>query len=247
MITTEPKNILVADDSVFFRTRLSDILVEAGHRVKFARDGREVINELKIDPGGIDLLILDIQMPNIDGFGVLEWMGNNGYIGRFPVLAVTGVYELTQVLNRLKELGASGLITKGFTPEQIVHRINMMLYPEKMSQRIDTRVPVSLPVDFSRGDVTFTGFLLNISSTGVFLHTKEDLLPGSMVRLRFKLPGIDRVFDLKGVVKWTTGSGSDRTYFGGAGIMFTSVTEEDRERIRCFIFEETRRLGLDVK
>ncbi len=247
MITTEPKSILVADDSVFFRTRLSDILVEAGHKVRFARDGREVINELKIDPDGIDLLILDIQMPNIDGFGVLEWMRENGYMGKFPVLAVTGVYELTQVLDRLRDLGATGLITKGFTPEQIVHRINMMLFPEKTSQRIDTRVPVSLPVDFTIGDVTRTGFLLNISSTGVFLHTKEELLPGSVLRLRFKLPGIDRLFDLKGIVKWSTGTGSDKTYFGGAGIMFTSVSEEDQKLIKKFIDDEAKRLGLNVK
>ncbi len=70
MITKNSKNIMVADDSLFFRTKLSDILVEAGHRVRFAKDGREVISELKIDPGGVDLLMLDLQLPEIDGFGV---------------------------------------------------------------------------------------------------------------------------------------------------------------------------------
>ena len=40
MITKNSKNILIADDSVFFRTKLSDILVEAGHKVRFAKDGR---------------------------------------------------------------------------------------------------------------------------------------------------------------------------------------------------------------
>ncbi len=38
MITKDSKNILLADDSLFFRTKLSDILVEAGHKVRFSKD-----------------------------------------------------------------------------------------------------------------------------------------------------------------------------------------------------------------
>ncbi|MBI5902715.1 MAG: response regulator, partial [Deltaproteobacteria bacterium] len=150
MITEDSKNILIADDSVFFRTKLSDILIEAGHLVRFAKDGREVINEIKIDSNGIDLLILDLQMPDIDGFGVLKWMKENGYEGKFPVLAITGVYELSQVTENLKGLGAAGLMTKGFTPEQIIFRVNRALFPDKIQQGAPReRVPVSVPVDFS--------------------------------------------------------------------------------------------------
>src|SRR3972149_3951223 len=90
MITKDSKRILVADDSIFFRTKLSDILVEAGHKVKFAKDGRELIKEISIDAGGVDLLMLDLQMPDIDGFGVLNWLSENGLKGRFPVLVITG-------------------------------------------------------------------------------------------------------------------------------------------------------------
>jgi CheY-like chemotaxis protein len=46
MITKTPKDSLLADDSEFFRTKLSDILIEAGHKVTFASDGREVINKV---------------------------------------------------------------------------------------------------------------------------------------------------------------------------------------------------------
>src|SRR3990170_613048 len=131
MITEDSKNILVADDSVFFRTKLSDIIIEAGHRVRFAKDGREVINEIKIDTDGVDLLILDLQMPDIDGFGVLKWIRESGRHGRFPVLAVTGVYEPGDVLERLKDLGVNGLMSKASTPEQIIFRINRVLFPDK--------------------------------------------------------------------------------------------------------------------
>jgi CheY-like chemotaxis protein len=181
MITRNPKNILLADDSAFFRIKLSTILIEAGHRVTFASDGREVIKRLKVDPGGIDLLILDLQMPHIDGFRVIEWMRDNGYIGRFPTLAVTGSYEPGEVAGRLRTLGASGLVTKDFTPEQVIHCINRILFPEKADVRVQPRAPVSVMVDYTVEDETYTWSLLNISSTGVFLRTRMDLLRGSKV------------------------------------------------------------------
>ena len=185
MIVKTSKNILLADDSVFFRTKLSAILTEAGHRIRFASNGREVIKEISIDPKGIDLLVLDIQMPEVDGFGVLEWINNNGFKGRFPVLAVTGVYDVSEIFDMLKSMGASGLMTKGFTPEQVVFWVNKLLFPQTNAERGEERVPISLPVDFRVGDVDYTGFLLNLSANGLFLHTRLELLPGAMVGLRF--------------------------------------------------------------
>ena len=131
MGTVEPKKILIADDDNFFRVRLSDILSVSGHAIRFAASGKEVIEEIKKDPSSIDLLTLDLQMPDIDGFGVLEWINDNGYRGAFPVLVVSGVSEPGDVLERLKALGASGLMTKSFDPEETVLRINKILFPGK--------------------------------------------------------------------------------------------------------------------
>lgn len=242
MITRNSRNILIADDSVFFRTKLSAILIEAGHQVTFASDGREVIAKLKENPSGIDILILDLQMPHIDGFGVLEWMKENGCAGKFPVLAVTGVYEPNDVLERLKALGAKGLMTKGFTPEQVIHRINRILFPQIDGDRQEPRVPVSVPVDYTLGDTTYTGYLLNVSASGLFLHTSLELLPGSMVTLKFTLPTSDRVFNIKGIVRWSTPPSASATLFGGAGIIYSSVSDEEKEDIRQFVEEECERL-----
>lgn len=245
MITKDSRNIMVADDSVFFRTKLSDILVEAGHNVRFAKDGREVISEIQINSNGIDLLLLDLQMPDIDGFGVLKWMEQNGYKGKFPVLAVTGVYEPGDVLERLRKLGAGGLVTKGFTPEEIIFRINRILFPDKTaagSPRV--RVPVSVPADYTLGDLVRTGFFLNLSEGGAFLHTKADLLTGSMLRIKFSLPNSAKVIEVKAIVKWSTNEVASKTLFGGYGVMFTSVSDEDLNIIREFVDNEARRLGI---
>jgi CheY-like chemotaxis protein len=185
-------------------------------------------------------------MPDIDGFGVLQWIAEAGLRGAFPVLVITGVYEPGEIMDRLRGLGASGLMTKGLTPEQIIFRVNRLLFPEKAAQGAPRmRVPVSLPVDFMLGELNRTGFLLNISETGAFLHTKSELLTGALLRLRFSLPGSERVLDLKVMVKWSTTDVAKKTLFGGYGLMFTSIEAEDLELIKAFIDAEAKRLGLE--
>jgi CheY-like chemotaxis protein len=246
MITKNSKNILLADDSSFFRLKLSTILSEAGHRVTFASDGREVIKKIQANPDGIDLLILDLLMPHIDGFAVLEWMKENGHLGRFPVLAVTGVYEPGEVVGRLTALGADGFMTKAFPPEEIVYRINRLLFSEKTDERsADKRIPISVPVDYTVNDTSYTGFILNISTTGIFLHTMIGILPETVVRLKFSLPGSDMVFDIEGIVKWSTSLSTSKGLFIGAGIKFASLTEEESETEKRFIEEEIKRRSLD--
>jgi uncharacterized protein (TIGR02266 family) len=203
------------------------------------------IAKLKENPSDIDIIILDLQMPHIDGFGVLEWMKQNGHVKKFPVLAVTGVYEPHDVIEKLKALGARGLMTKGFTPEQVIHRINQILFPTKEEDRIEPRVPLSVAVDYTFDNTTYTGFLLNVSASGLFLHTRLDLLPGITVKLKFSLPTTNRIFNVTGIVRWSTPSSSSANLFGGAGIMFTSITDEEREELRDFVKEECERLILE--
>lgn len=246
-ITQDSKNILIADDSLFFRTKLSDILVEAGHKVRFAKDGREVIEEIKIDSKNLDLLVLDLQMPEVDGFQVLEWMNNNGVREKLPVLVITGVHEPSEVLNRLKSLGATGLVTKGLPPEQLIFRVNRALYPDKVAKggRPKARVAVSIPVDYTIGSKTYTGYILNISENGLYLHTKELLQPDSKLDLKFSLTGYDHLFKVSGIVARTTDEITKKKLFGGCGIKFTSLNDGERKIIGEFVNAEIVKQGLD--
>jgi uncharacterized protein (TIGR02266 family) len=244
MITKSSKNILLADDSLFFRMNLSVILTDAGHKVTLAADGREVEKKLRKDAKNIDLLTLDLQMPHIDGFGVLEWMKENGYIGRVPVVVITGVYEAGDVVDRLSSLGASAFLTKSYSPEQVIDCINRILFPEEVDTGREPRVPASEPVDYTLEDKSYIGFLCNISATGLFLRASLNLTPGSELGLKFSLPDSERVFDTKGVVKWSTPVNTITSYFGGAAVMFTSISDEEKEEIRRFVEREQKRLKL---
>ncbi|MBI5048650.1 MAG: response regulator [Deltaproteobacteria bacterium] len=245
MITKDSKTIIVADDSAFFRVKLSDVLTEAGHRVRIVKDGAELIKEIQINPNGIDMILLDLQMPNIDGFGALEWINNNGLKGKFHILAISGVYETAQIIDRLKKHGVEGLMTKAYTPEEIIFRVNKILFPLKgAAQRGDPRIPLSLPVDFNIGEISATGYLLNISETGLFLHTKKTLFPGTNLYMRFVLPGSKKILNIKGLVKWCTQMGGEKSLFGGVGVQFVRPAPEDQKSILEFVRAELKKMGL---
>lgn len=244
MITKDSKDVLVAEDSLFFRVRLSTVLVEAGHRVIVAGGGEGVREKLGRDPDGVDLLVLDLQAPAGDIFSTLEWLGENGLRGRFPVMVVTGAYERDEVRARLGDLGVARLLTKAFTPEQVLFTVNQVLFPEKIKRgKARKRVPVSIPVEFTAGELTRTGFLLNLSDSGVFLHTDVRFDKGAEVNLQFSLAGLHKVLNLDGRVLWTADDRSTRGFFYGYGIAFNSITDEDREILGRFVDGEMKRLG----
>ena len=245
MITKDSKRILFADDSEFYRARFNEILTHAGHKTQTVNNGKEVIEVLQTNSEGIDLLILELDMPGADGYEVLSWIRDNNLSGRFPVLAVTGVHEPTHILKRLKTFGKVSLITKALKPEQVVHKVNRLLFPDKFA-RGEPRVPISIPVDCSVEGVTWRGNLLNLSATGLFLHTVEELQEGTIVNLNFHLPDYyDITIDVNGLVVWSTDLSEEDSFFGGAGIQFLDIFSQEKEILRQFVTRELSKLGLN--
>ncbi len=246
MVEKSSKRVFLADDSLFFRMRLSEILTEGGHEVIAARNGKELIDNIVNERGVIDLLVLDLHMPDMDGFEVLKWIEDNGYKDKFPVLVVTGVYDPLEVMGKLRDMGVARLISKAYTPEHINFMVNNVLYRGLAAAgQKRCRVPVSIPVDFRVGERSFSGFILNISDNGVFLHTKEDLLIGSLVHLSFSLPESEKVMNISGLVRWSTEGKEGSSLFSGSGIMFTEIETDDQDLIIDFVKVQAEKFGLE--
>ncbi len=242
MITKDPRNILVADDSLFFRIKLSDVLIEAGHKVRLVKDGQEAIDEIQADPDSIDLLILDLQMPRVDGFGILRWLRENGYEDKFPVLVVTGVYESAGTIRDLRELGANGFMSKSISPEEIVTRVNVLLFVNKANAGVKRkRVNLFMPVDFSVGDITNTGMALNLSEGGFFFHSDVEVQVGAILSLTFSLPGSNEIIHAKGNIRWAPEESRKKSIFYGYGLMFVMLQAHDRRKIRDYIAAKEKR------
>jgi len=246
MSTKDSKSVLVAVAGEFYEASLSPILAEAGHGARLVTDKDELTGAFKEDPAAFDLIIVDLDMPEIGGVRVFQWLKEKGVLGKCPVLALIDAEITARTLSRLKNLGAAGIISKTFTQEHIAYSVKRLLFQEKVEKRAAVRVPVSIPLDFTVGDNRHTGTLMNISSTGIFLQSGAELLIGARLNLLFSLPGFNRVLNLKGVVMWATRPSVGKALFGGSGIMFTTVSEEDQKIIDDFIALEVKRLGLEV-
>ncbi len=236
MITSNPKHILLADDSMLIRARLGNMLEEAGHHVTIAVDGAAVIDTLNGGNINFDLIILDMNMEHINGFAVLEWMNVNGYMPGIPVLCMTDFSNLNKVSWKASEMGSSGTLIKGLTPGQTIEAVNKVLFQETVSSRTEERIHTSIPAIFEIGSAGHEGTLLNISRGGVFLKTDVRLFIGSTLSLKFTIPGFeDSPLTPKGKVNWLTPAEKKNDFFTGAGVKFKVITERNKTTINEFL------------
>ena len=91
-----PAKILVVDDSRTIRVQLRKLLTEAGFEVVLAENGRDAIEKLGCEP---DLMVLDVVMPEIDGYGVCERLKEFGdRFERLPIVFLTSVKSQAMIL-----------------------------------------------------------------------------------------------------------------------------------------------------
>ena len=107
----EKQTILIVDDSKFNRDILKEILGETYHYLE-AENGNQAI-QLVGDNLGIDLILLDIHMPQMDGFEVLEMMNKSQCINETPVIMISSEESVT-MMRKAYEMGITDYITRPF-------------------------------------------------------------------------------------------------------------------------------------
>jgi len=114
--------ILVADDSVFMRRILIDILKERGKFSTFmeAGNGDEVLQAYRTEHP--DIILLDLIMPGKDGFEVLKELGGKADV---KILVISAIGQ-NQLIEEAQRLGAKGFIIKPFDGKDVVARIDAL-------------------------------------------------------------------------------------------------------------------------
>lgn len=115
---------LIVDDSATIRVYLRKVLGRFGFEVAEARNGREGLEQLHAHPG-IDLVLLDWNMPVMNGIDMLQEMRAEADLNRICVMMVTTENELRQMTQAL-ELGANEYVMKPFTPEIIGDKLALL-------------------------------------------------------------------------------------------------------------------------
>jgi class 3 adenylate cyclase len=126
---TTPGTILVADDNRVNRLLLSRGLQEQGHTMVFAEHGREALDLLRSQR--FDLLLLDVEMPELDGYGVLAELKDDPRLRDIPVVMTSALDELDSVV-RCVEMGAEDYLTKPINPVLLNARITASLEKKRL-------------------------------------------------------------------------------------------------------------------
>jgi adenylate cyclase len=125
----ETGSILVVDDNEINRDLLSRYLARLGHRVQVAPDGREALN--MIDSGAFDLVLLDIMMPELNGYQVLQHLQASSDWRDLPVIMISALDEMDSVV-RCIELGAADYLSKPFNPVLLRARVGACLEKKRL-------------------------------------------------------------------------------------------------------------------
>lgn len=116
--------ILVVDDSASMRQMVEFTLKEAGHRVMVAEDGQIALNLARNAPA--DLVITDVNMPNMDGITLIKELRTLPAYKFTPILTLT-TESTTEKKMEGKGAGATGWIVKPFNPEKLLATVNKVL------------------------------------------------------------------------------------------------------------------------
>ena len=116
-------SIIVVDDNPKY---LADALPMYGYDVTVANDGLEALKILDQKEGAFDLILLDVMMPNMDGWDTLKAIRSNKKIKYIPVIMITAVSEDQKVVSGLR-IGADDYIVKPFILPNLLARIEAVL------------------------------------------------------------------------------------------------------------------------
>ena len=198
------QRILVVDDDHSIVKVLSSYLEKSGFRTFPAYDGEMALHQLRRERP--DLVILDLMMPNRDGWEVTKIVRADHSLAATPIIMLTARVEDTDKIVGL-ELGADDYITKPFSPREVVARVKSLLRRVKLDQSpqalprilihgslkldIDQRI---LFIDSQAIDLTRTEFSLleTFMSNPGYTLTRDELLEKA---LGYAYEGMGRALD----------------------------------------------------
>ncbi len=119
-----PKTIMTVDDSASIRQMVGFTLKSAGFNVIEAKDGMDALS--KINGSQISMMFIDLNMPNLDGIGLIKEIRKNPNHKFIPLIMLTTEAQMGKKMEG-KEAGATGWIVKPFKPEQLLKVIKKVL------------------------------------------------------------------------------------------------------------------------
>src|SRR5215203_1747043 len=171
--------VLLIDDEQFYFKLLGKALKEAEYELEYAKSGNEGL--AKIPVFNPEMLIIDLKLPEMDGFQILERLRRDPKYSHIPVIVITGEDELSEKLKAF-DLGADDYVVKPFQPEELVARMGILARRGKAMQMAQQMVgskksnSTVITVHSLRGGVGCSSIVVNLGLAFQKLWGKPTLL-----------------------------------------------------------------------
>ena len=222
--------VLVADDEEDVRILLSRLLGDVGYEVHLAQDGLEALE--RIDEAKPDLMILDLMMPGLDGWGVLKRL--EGHASP-PIVVLLTARGDPESFARGIRAGAAAYVTKPFRFHELIATVQGLLSTDGKARamhgerRREPRRRVTADVSvYGRDDAPIAlGQCVNLSHGGLQVHLGLKIDQGFPVSVAFDVAGDAPAVRVDGLVKWS----QPITRGFAHGLSFTTVTPETARQV----------------
>lgn len=235
------KTVLIAEDDAFFRAVLGHLLERSGYQTVYCETGLDALRTLLMGKVRPDLCVVDLVMPGIGGLELVRKLRDQPQFKDLPILVMSAVARSPGMGEALRRVGVGDVVDKNaINLEAVLTRINAELFKGK---EVDTsaRAQFYRVCEFRReGDEEWlTGFVYNLSETGISIRTLTPAGEGAWVDVRFPLdPGGPR-WTTRTQVAWASefDSANRGAFPYGMGLKFVDVDEKTRVWIRKYIRE----------
>jgi two-component system response regulator MprA len=175
--------ILVVDDDQAVRDSLRRALALQGYDVELAADGEEALLAVRSSSNAIDLVILDVLMPRLDGLEVARRLREDG--NQVPILMLTARDQVSDRVSGL-EAGADDYLVKPFALEELVARVRALLRRLAPDEKATTLKFADLELDtgtreVTRGDESLTLTRTEFALLELFLRNPRQVLTRSVI------------------------------------------------------------------
>lgn len=226
------KTILIVDDDRGFREVCRSVLEIEGLSVVEANNGADALLWCLTETA--DVILLDLEMPVLDGWGFLQYRHRRARIREIPVVAITDQSDTTALHQGLRRLGVGRLVHKPVRREHLMNVIRELLTQPALSvieppevtredsPHRDPRLVFSILLRIRTPSSYAAGRLRDVSTGGLCAYLLRRLHSG--MRISLSLPMLGRSVSLTGVVQWIEEESTTRGYHHG--IRFTEKQED---------------------
>jgi CheY-like chemotaxis protein len=221
------RTVVVASETAFVGDRFKAALDAAGHRAMIIKSVAQLLAHVRADFDELHLIVLDLRMPHAAGPELVKRIRKLDN-GQLPILILSGSVQSAEEVRELAALGVAGYVNEYSTTEHILPAIAPHLFPGTFPKREHPRVVVGVPVAYSIGKVITAALATDLCSRGMAVRANKPPVPGTVVKVKFALPGSKRQLEAEAVVCWSAQK-------AGLGMQFTRVKPADQHLIDDFV------------